>query len=198
MGAAASARAPRREREILVVTTHSIFIYVRFDAGADDQLASLRAAVAAEAWPHRDDFELRVLDAGTDALHEAFDLHWMSSRPVASPEDAAALPDGAVVMAWTPQQWEGGACSGTSASAVACAGTAGATARDSCSPTAPSDTLHKQPSPLPALPNTPLPSQTTAGRAGAACEWPRLRAGRGGGFVPAAHGARAAVAGLTA
>lgn len=110
MGNAAVAHAPRREREVFIVTTHPCFGYARFNAGADDPLASLRAVVSVTAWPHRDDFELRVIDAGTDALHEAFDLHWCRGRPIATPEDAGALPEEAVIMAWTPQQWEGGAC----------------------------------------------------------------------------------------
>lgn len=89
MGAAAS--APHM-RTIRVVTTHTTQGVTHFDAGADDPLAALRAAVARTAWPGRDDFELRMIEYKPDALvlHEAFDLWWLEGRPIATPDEAAS------------------------------------------------------------------------------------------------------------
>lgn len=108
------ATSPQRMRTVRIMTTHTSLGGVCFDAGADDPLASLRAAVAARAWPGRTDFELRAIEYAPDALvlHEALDLWWLAGRPIATPDDAAALPEDAVIMAWAPEQWEGGACAG--------------------------------------------------------------------------------------
>lgn len=83
-----------------------MYVDVHYDAGADDPLASLRAAVAAAAWPDRPDFHLRVL-RGRGVLHEAYDLWWDEGQPVDTAAGALALKDDAIVMAWTPDQFNG-------------------------------------------------------------------------------------------
>lgn len=102
---------PRDRRSVLLLTTHNSYWPIDFDAGADDPQASLRAAVAAAAWPGRSDFQLRELP-GRGALHEAYDRWWAAGQPIVTRDAAKALSlsKKSVVMAWTSDQWAGGEC----------------------------------------------------------------------------------------